>query len=448
MRHRLIFLGIATVALVLLLVVVPFARVGASYRMLTQAADEAAVAATAASGAAPLLAGGLDTALAELVRNSSTPTRELFVLDATGAIRATSGPQLGDLSASEKVEVLRIAKGLLPRGIAREVFPLRPIVAVEPIRNGQQTIGAVVTAGNPGPVRHKILRDWLFLAMRSMLITAIAALFALPITRLTIRPLIRLGEAMRDVVTGDETNRVPVNEGPEEIRVLAGSFNRMADEMQHALQRQRSFVADASHQLRTPLTALSLRVERIGLEIARLDSPPSDLVREHGEATRDLEGMITIVEQLLVLARAERSVETGAESPVSVVAARLTAWTLLGRNRGVTIQSNLPGPDADVIVQVGALGQVLDVLVDNAVKFSAPGAIVQIAGQLRADFYELTVQNDIDPIRPHPAGFGLGLDIATRLVVAVGGTLTLALHETTSVATVRLVRVETAVNIS
>ncbi len=126
-----------------------------------------------------------------------------------------------------------------------------------------------------------------------------------------------LDAAAHELGGGDYEVRVPVDDGPAELRRLAGAFNEMAETVADSLERQRAFVSHASHQLRNPLTALRLRVEDLG---ADLTDP--QVVEVHRLALEETERLGQVLDSLLALARAER----GRYSLVDVDAGEV-AWT-------------------------------------------------------------------------------------------------------------------------
>ena len=118
------------------------------------------------------------------------------------------------------------------------------------------------------------------------------------IARRIARPLNRLDATARQIADGDLDRRAPV-EGTTEQRSLAHSFNTMTSRLAQALQAQRQFVADASHQLRTPLTGLRLRLEE-----ARAESRDAAAREEIDLGIREVDRLSAMVEELLVLSRA------------------------------------------------------------------------------------------------------------------------------------------------
>jgi two-component system, OmpR family, sensor kinase len=127
------------------------------------------------------------------------------------------------------------------------------------------------------------------------------------------RPMARLTEAARRIAHGDLDHRAPV-EGSAEQRSLAQSFNEMTDKLSRAVATEKRFVADASHQLRTPLTGLRLRLEEASHAETTEDAAP-DL----REGMREVDRLAGMVDELLALSRAQNGSGPGSElDPVAI----------------------------------------------------------------------------------------------------------------------------------
>ncbi len=142
----------------------------------------------------------------------------------------------------------------------------RIAVASPVIRDGD--VAAVVLTDSPtGPMRSRTLRGWLAIAVGEAAAMLLALGAALRLTGWVLKPVRTLDRAAHEIATGKLTSRVVASVGPPELRRLAHSFNEMAGNLESVLEQQRAFVADASHQLRNPLSALLLRIELLALEL-------------------------------------------------------------------------------------------------------------------------------------------------------------------------------------
>jgi signal transduction histidine kinase len=179
-------------------------------------------------------------------------------------------------------------------------------------------------------------------------------------------PLRGLAGVARRVEGGEEALRA-VEEGSSEQRALARACNDMTGRVARTLRAQRDFVADASHQLRTPLAGVRLRLEEAA--VAAGDGPARTQI---AGALDEVDRMASIVTELLVLSEAEQPA-TGPERADPGAAARGAAsrWTPAASGRGARIAAE--GDGGPVRCSPADLDRILDALVDNALAYGPPG---------------------------------------------------------------------------
>ena len=206
------------------------------------------------------------------------------------------------------------------------------------------------------------------------------------------RPLADIEATVSAFGAGRLSERADAIHGPVELRVLAESVNEMAGRLEELLDAQRAFVADASHQLRTPLTALRLRLEN--LEGAGGLQSPSDLALVIAEADR----LSRVVDGLLALTRSEGV--RAAREPVDVGAMlreRVEAWSALAEERQIGLEYRTPPSSADetgrlaALVCHGTLEQVLDNLLSNALDATPAGGNVSLTAESVDESIEIHV---------------------------------------------------------
>jgi signal transduction histidine kinase len=230
------------------------------------------------------------------------------------------------------------------------------------------------------------------------------------------------------------------NAGPPELRRLSVSFDRMAASVTQAMAAQRAFVADASHQLRNPLTALRLRLSNLA---GHIDTNGAD---DHAAALEEAERLSSVLDGLLALARAEGVPAGDAGGAVSDVDAavddRLEAWRPLAEHGGVELvrtgERGLRARIAD-----GGIEAVLDAVLDNALKYTPENGQIEVRTHRRAGRVGIEVTDGGPgmsaeqlaratdrfwraPGQSNVEGSGLGLAIAERTVQIAGGELGLA----------------------
>jgi signal transduction histidine kinase len=244
-----------------------------------------------------------------------------------------------------------------------------------------------------------------------------------------------LEAATARLASGRLTQPPPSDAGPPEVRRLAATFTDTAGRLQTLIESQRAFAADASHQLKTPLTALRLRLENLEPDLhprahASLDA-----------AVGETERLTRIVQGLLALARLENSaVERAPVDVEALIADRADSWAPFAAEHdvGLAVTGRPAGPAWAV---PGAVDQILDNLLANALRVAPPGSTLIIDRRTRAEWVEVHVVDEGPGLSPADRrrafdrfwrapdatddGSGLGLAIVARLVAAGGGTIAL-----------------------
>jgi signal transduction histidine kinase len=322
----------------------------------------------------------------------------------------------------------------------RQAWPWdeRRLVVASPVIRDGDVVAVVVTDSPTGALRSRILRGWLLIGAGEIAAMLLAVGAALRLTGWVLRPVRVLDATTHDIATGRLKSRVAAAGGPPELRRLARSFNEMADNVEDVLEQQRAFVADASHQLRNPLSALLLRIELLALELPEGNEEIAS-VRTEGKR------LAQVLDDLLDLALAEHAEADLALTDVGALAEeRVAAWSPAADAQGVRLAGNCPPTTgwADPI----ALSSALDAVIDNAVKFTPEGGTVEVAVACDGDTATVVV-TDTGPgltdeelarvgdrfwrsgRQQNVKGSGLGLSITRALLTAAGGTIDYAHHE-------------------
>ena len=322
----------------------------------------------------------------------------------------------------------------------RTVWPWQrdPLVIVDPVGRDSDVIAAVVTVSPTDRLRAGVLRRWGLLGLLGVVPLVLAAFVAVPVSRWVLRPVRELDEASIAIGAGRLEARAETLRGPPELRRMVASFNDMADVVVRTLRRQRTFVSDASHQLRNPLMSLRLAVDNLAPYVEE------DGREIHDDAVHEAEEMGRILDSLLALTR----VETAGAAPRAVplaesVAPHTPGWRATLERAGMRLDLQLP--DVWVLAPGDGLGHVLDELVGNAARLSG-GSLLEVRAVVADGMIEVHVRDDGAGLaaaereqaverfwrgrgQQNVAGTGLGLAICREVVETAGGQLDLLAAE-------------------
>lgn len=298
-------------------------------------------------------------------------------------------------------------------------------VLVRPIVEREQKVAVIRVAEPLSEAERKIWRDILVLVGIDAAALIVAAVVGSWVTSRLVRPLrairddaVRLGEG--------DFSIVPTPSGIDELDATAGALADTAARLDGVLQRERSFTADASHQLRTPLTSLRLVIE------TELQSPGTDPAPVLDEALGEIDRLERTITTLLRVAR---------DQPVTRAPLDIDQWldTVVGRwqavldERGRSI-TGTTGVGVSPRVSLSVLDQIADILLQNAVQHGRGQVRIDVAEE--ADHVVITVTDEgtiaRDPTElftrrdPGASGHGLGLALARALAESEGGRLVLA----------------------
>jgi two-component system OmpR family sensor kinase len=293
-------------------------------------------------------------------------------------------------------------------------------------------VGAIRLSYPDDPIVQRLWQIWGFRAGLAVGVLIVAAFLGLWLARRVTRPLRELNGMAARLRDGDLTARAEET-GPPETRTLARTLNTAAETIDTLVGSQRAFIGDASHQLRTPLTALRLSLDNVA------DGVDDPHVREDVEmATAEVVRMSRLVNGLLALARAEADVAHPEPVQVlDVVAERFTAWRAAADERSISLVSE--GFDIRVLATPGHLEQVLDNVLSNALEVSPDGGTILVR-TTRPGSLEVIDSGpglaDADRARAFDrfwrgqgltgkGGSGLGLAIVKQLVTDDGGAVSL-----------------------
>ncbi|MEU4602985.1 HAMP domain-containing sensor histidine kinase [Kribbella sp. NPDC023972] len=265
----------------------------------------------------------------------------------------------------------------------------------------------------------------LFLVGGSLLVLLLSIIGAELVSRRLARPLEETASTAERLALGDMDARAPTT-GPAEVAKVGAALNGLADRIDEVIAVEREAVADLSHRLRTPLTALRLQVEAL---------PDRERAEELNTQVNSLERTLTAV--ISAARRPQREGRVPHCDAVEVTRNRAAFWEPLFEDQGRDLALDLPNPPAMVRSSAEDLGAALDALVENVVAHTPDGTPARITLTREARGVRIVVA-DKGPGIPLGAGergrsdrgsTGLGLDIARRCAEAAGGRLSIGRNE-------------------
>jgi signal transduction histidine kinase len=408
-------------------------RVDSEVRL--QARSEAQVVAASAS---LIVEPPQRVALGRLARQAADATRgRVIIVGPTGVVLADSGgaANVGTSYASATRPEIRDALNgqLVQRRRGSRTLGEDILVTAVPIAARGHVGGAVRVTQSVAAVHRAVQRTWVGLGLIGLLVLVLGLVVGAVLADRLTRPIEALNETARRVAGGDLDARAPIS-GAAEQRRLAETFNAMTAQVSRMLDAQREFVADASHQLRTPLAGLRLR-----LEGARADATQPEQQEDLDHALGEVDRLSAIVSELLELSRADAPSRTEERVDLAEVLGRVAGrWTEAAAARDCTLVVDTAGPTVPVACAVADLDRIIDAVVENSIAY-APGTAVRVSA--RGSVLRVTDggpgidEHEAEAVfdrfhrgragRSGPPGTGLGLAIARELARRWGGDLEL-----------------------
>ncbi|MCB5275347.1 Sensor protein RstB [Arthrobacter sp. SO5] len=361
----------------------------------------------------------------------------VVIVNAAGTAAATSDDDQSSTGSSygSRPEIAAALTGKITSGQRySETLRTELVYVAVPVLSGEKIVGAVRLTYPASVVDDEAAGHLRTLWTVAGTTVALAGFLAFLMASAVTSRLHKLRKATELIADGHFETRTAENEGAPELRALASAFNRMAAKLEHLLIQQRGFASDASHQLRTPLTALRLKLENAADTIATDPDAGAAMVAASLEETSRLQH---IIDGLLKLNRAEGQFISPTENDLSQIArSRQEQWQALAEETGVRI-SVQAAPRAAIFAIPGAPEQIIDNLIDNALAVSPEGSQIQlvIAKDAASGTVELHVLDEgpgLSPdecerafnrfwrAQPNSEGSGLGLSIVQQLAQASG----------------------------
>ena len=368
-----------------------------------------------------IITGSTATGGPEAGFSGSAPADGQIIMDAVSAFPLSSalfGFAVGSGNASRTIDV-----DTAPRSDQQ-------ITSVLSDANHNR-LGGIILSDGPAygsEIVTSVARGWLMAGGIAVLLAAAAG-----VSRQLSKPLLALTDVTTHMTAGDLSRRAAIAR-QDEIGTLAQSFNVMADRIEETVITLQRFVADAAHELHTPLTAL-----RTNLELVQSERPSATIRRAHDQVIR----LEKLTDSLLTLSRIEAQSNPSPAEWVDLgglIRSASELYASRAEQSELAFELSLPEHALPVLGRPGQLEVVLSNLVDNAIKFTPAGGTVTLCARTFDQALELIVQDTGIGIPPgdlpllferfrrarnasdHP-GSGLGLAITKAIVKAHGGSI-------------------------
>jgi len=368
--------------------------------------------------------------LAVLARASARAARgRIVIVDRGGRVLADSegaaapGARYATVARPELLTALRGRRVQIER--QSRTLDEELLVSAEPIFRRGSVIGGVRLSQSVQSVNDAVNTTMLGIVAVGVTVLLATLVVAFLLARGIAKPITRLEEAAERVAGGDLDARAEV-EGTYEQRSLARSFNAMTDRLGRTVRAQREFAADASHQLRTPLTGLRLRLEE-----ARAAEDRAALERELDAGLREVDRIADTVDELLVLSRTgERDTPGEVLDPAELAETAAQRWRPTAASRDLELRVDANGSTQRVWCARADIERALDAVIENAILYGAVGRTVTIrAVDSTIEVLDEGIglaHGEEDEVferfhrgmagRGGPSGTGLGLPIARELM--------------------------------
>jgi signal transduction histidine kinase len=435
MARRIVITMLALVSALLILAVIPLGLVTAgreqdSFRMQTLMSAHALAGVAERS----LEDHAVDRALNKALANTRGDGDEAWVYNPHRGLVAYTTRAGGEVPPAPPGTGAAVATVLRGGDAASSEAGGRLRVVVASMgSNDASPDGAVVLSRSTRELHSRLHMLWAWLSAVAAIGLLAAALAAVMLARWVGRPLSALDVAAQQLGGGALATRSGTGHGPPEVRRLAQTFNTMAGRLEALVHGNRAMMTDVSHQLRTPLAALRLRLDLLTQDADQATA--SELAAAQGEIAR----LSRLVDGLLAIARAENVVSRPVEVAVdAVIQDRAAAWGPVAEERGIWLTTRCL-TRVRATLGDGHLEQILDNLLANALDVVPSGGQVRVTASANSQGARITVADDGPGmskaqqeaafrrfVSTSPAGAGLGLAIVHRLVTANGGAAALS----------------------
>ncbi len=403
----------ATVAVCFLIVALSFVGIGRSYVIreyrdnMEKTAGEVGRLASAVSRSESLSGWVLSMSISSI---SAASGDHIFLTDAEGVVvncsdRAPTCDHLGRRVPEEALA--RAREGVYDERSALDgMYETAQYVAAVPVCSGESVCGYVFVSN----AAETMLDEWAaFLILPTTIAVSVcvaALLVAFVYARHVSRPLDEMAAASRKFAKGDFSVRVKQTDDPSsEMGALIDSFNKMADSLDQAEKRRSEFIANVSHELRTPMTTIS------GFADGILDGtiPPEEQSKYLRAIRDETKRLSRLVREMLAVSQARsRAADPSRRTDfdlTELILQTLLSFESRATKKGLDVDPQLPDKHILVYADKDAITQVIYNLLDNAVKFAAPGSCLVLRLYKEKDKAYVSVRDTGETIPPDDLPF-------------------------------------------
>lgn len=370
---------------------------------------------------------------------------EIWVIDPQGGVIAASADQKmheGDLIAQTDILALQQRKVSIRQGKS-PIYNETVLWVIEPVEDKNRVIGGVIVYSPIIGITQtmtKIRNLFLYSAVVSLLFSTVVVYF---LSKYVTGPLQDINRVAQQLACGRLAERVNIKQ-KDEIGDLAEAFNYMAGQIENQEKMRREFVADVSHELRSPLTNIQGFIEAM---MDGKDKTVEDRSRYLGIIHRETLRLSRLVNELLDLARFDAGTAVIDRRPINLIEVILNSINKVNpflQEKDLSLVLNNSETNLSVIVNANQdrIEQVVTNLLDNAIRYAPPGSQIQINVQLENGRAAVTVADQGDGIPAEDihwiwerfykvdksrsrtiGGTGLGLAIVKKIVESFGGSV-------------------------
>jgi signal transduction histidine kinase len=316
---------------------------------------------------------------------------DVLVTDAQGRVVADSTEAAIGQRFADRPDIVSALDGDRVREYGGEFL----FVTVPVLASGEPT-GAVRVAEDLAALNSGVLRSRLVLAAVGAFVVLGGMALAWALASSLARPLRNLGSTARRLGTGDLNARADVT-GPRDVAEVAHAMNAMAADVAAGVESQKDFVANASHQLRTPLTGLRIRLEGIAAE-------GGSAARSAAAALQEVDRLGDLVDDLLLLARSATTDSPAVRVDLAAcVHDAVQRWRPRAGEREQLMRASAAAP-VEIWADPDDVSGVLDNLIENSIAYCPEGALIEIGAASMNGEGQLVVNDNGPGIPTEDAG--------------------------------------------